>query len=241
MDVLKKAHGNLEACTVNENTVSVQGKHYDANQIVEFPTKKIKDYTLKSVLFFLLNSKKSLKEYMSLCKENGIPSVSHIDKASILAEIQSFVPVAVKGFFISPKYESDKKYDVPSIKSRDLIIVPSSLVSKIHIDNVEKLLTDGVFESSTANPLSQDKRKIYVGGNLFTIIKNIDNFKKEDWDRVKAVFIDNPASEESEEILLNCTRDVAIFTFEQQKFKCVKLEISGSVLKNHAKVLECLR
>lgn len=241
MDILKKAHDNLEACTVNESTVSVQEKHYDANQIVKFPTKKTKEYTLRSVLFFLLHSKKPLKEYISLCKENGIPTVSHVDKAPILAEIQTFMPISVKGFFISPNYESGKKYDVPSIEPRDLIIVPSSLMSKIHIDNVEKLLVDGIFESSIVNPLSQDRKDIHIGGNVFTVIKNTDNIKKHDWNRVKAVFIDNTASKEAEKILLDCPRDVVIFTLDYQTFKCVKLDISGKVLKNHAKVLEYLK
>lgn len=241
MDILKKVHANPEACQITGDVITVQGKAYDATQIVDFPTKKTKEYTLKSAAFFLINAEMSLRDYMSLCKSNEIASVSHVDKSAILSEVMSYVPIAVKGFFVGQKPATPKSYDVPGVRIKDIIIVPGSLISKIHVDNVERLLTDGVLESTTGSPLSKDSKQITVAGKEFTVMNNPDSLQKDEWLRVRAVFIENASAPESEAILLRCPKDAVIFTLEQELFNSVRLELSNEMLRNHKQILEYFR
>lgn len=234
MDILKKAYSNLEECKVDQNGAFVQGKKYDQQQIITFPTKKSKEYTLGSILFFLINSNKTIGEYMSLCKQNGFLPISHVDKTSILSEIENYEPINIKGFFIGQRYENNKEYEVPNIKKRNIIIVPNSLVSKINLESVERLLIKGSFEYSIANPLSENIKEINIKDQNYKIVKNSN---KNDWDKVKAVFIENSRAEECKKMLLDCPKDVLIFSLEEESFKCIKLEIVDGVLKNREKVL----
>lgn len=241
MDILKRVHANPDACEITGDTINIQGREYDGAQTVNFPTKKTKEYSLKAVVFFILNSGKSLRDYMALCKTSEVTPISHVDKSSILSEIQSFVPVTVKGFFISPRYESGRAYDVPMVTMKDIIVVSSSLVSKIHIDNIERLIVEGIFDTSTVNPLSANSKKIKIGENIFIVVNNVEDLRKDDWGRAKAVFIDNSAAPGSEAILTRIPKDAIIFSLEAERFRSVKLEISNGILKNHKKVLEVFK
>lgn len=237
MDVLKKVNSNPEQCTIEDNRVILQGKEYDGSQLVEFPTKKTKEYNLKSIVFFILNKDKSLKDYMTLCKKNDASPISYVDKTPILEEIQSYKSADIKGFFVDPYAVNDTSFDIPSIQKRDVIVVPSSLISGIHIENAEKLLLDGVFEDRSANPLSPSSKDVEIDGCTYKLTKNTT---KLDWSRVLAVFIDESASDECRDMLNHCDKDVLIFSFKDEKFKSVKLEISNGRLKNRENVVKCL-
>lgn len=242
MDLLKKAYTNLENCSVDGNTVLIGGEQYDANKIVSFPTKKAKEYTLGSALFFLMNSKKSIKDYIGLCKERNIVSISHIDKANILKDVENYESKSIPGFFVGSGYEAKRSYDIPIIKNRDIIILSTGLTSKIHVDNIEKLLLDGVYEASTNNPLSRQELSINLFGKKYTVYKNTESLEKEDWDRIKAIFIEKLATQEAQDTLQKCPKDVHVFTLEQEHIKSsIKLDIRGGILKNHEKVLDCFK
>ncbi|KAM0680178.1 hypothetical protein GINT2_001561 [Glugoides intestinalis] len=241
MDLLKKAYTNIDSCAIDGNSILVLGKRYDAEQIVTFPTKKTKAYSLKDAVFFLLNSEKKSMEYMSLCKQSGVTPISHVDKANILSDIQSFETEEVKGFFVEPQYvrtcEKNIKYEIPTTRPKNIILVSNSLIAKIHIDNIEKLLLEGVLDETMVDPFSRDRKEIKVAGNIFTVIRNAESLKEQDWKLVKAAFLENIETEESRNILKNSPKDSAIFTIKDVKLKAIKLEFSGGILQNLPTVL----
>lgn len=241
MDLLKKAYTNINSCGIDGNSILVLGKRYDAEQLVVFPTKKTKNYSLKAVVFFLLNSEKTLKEYMSLCKQSGVLPISHVDKAAILDDIQNFEMAEVKGFFVEPQYvkscENDQKYEIPNTRPKNIILVSNSLIAKIHIDNIERLLVEGVLDETMVDPFSRDRKEIKVNETIFTVIRNTEDLREQEWKLVKAAFLENIETEESRNILKNCPRDTAIFTISDVKLKATKLEFSGGILQNHSAIL----
>lgn len=239
MDILKKAHASIDQCIVDEQSTKFQGKDVDGSQIVIFSSPKSKEYTLRSVLFFLLHSDKPLKEYVTLCKKNNISPISYVDKASILNDIESYEVGTVKGFFVYPSYsDPNANYSISSIKYRNIIIIPFSLTSKIHMGNVEKLLSQGVYEQTPNDPICNNTRRILIKEIPFEITNDYSTIQ--DWEQVKAIFIENSNSPEILEILSKCPKDVVLFTFRNEKFNSFKIEISGSTVKNFQELMSVL-
>lgn len=240
MDILKKAHANINQCIVDEQSTKFQGNDLEGSQIVTFSSQKSKEYTLRSVLFFLLHTDKPLKEYVTLCKKNNISPISYVDKASILSDIENYEVGSIKGFFVYPNYSNpDDHYSICNIKSRNTIIIPSSLTSKIHMGNVEKLFSEGIYEQKPNDPICNNTRRILIKEIPFEITNDFTTIQ--DWEQIKAVFIENFSSPEAFEILSKCPKDTVLFTFKDERnFNSFKIEISGSTVKNFQDLIDVL-
>lgn len=248
MDTLKILYSNISSCTIKQDKIELNGVLIDGTQIISFPSPKSKDYNLKSIVVFLQNSDLSLKDYVKICRQIDVTPVSHVDKSSIIQEIESFEAKKVDGFFIWPEYEDEKfcnnrynglkKYSIPSIKDKNIIIVPYSLTSKIHIDNVSCLLTSGKFENSSADPLSSNIRSLCIKGKDFIITNDVSSFNYENWESVKAMFIDGSDAIDLSDFKNKVPSDATIFSTKDEKFKSFKLDIAQGQLKNYDQVIQ---
>lgn len=239
MDILKKAYSNMSHCVVDENSTKLQDKDLDGSKTIDFPTQKSKEYTLRSVLFFLKHPDLSLKEYVTLCKKNNINPISYVDKASIISDIENYESSKVKGFFVYPSYsDSTVNYSIPSTKQKNIILIPYSLTSRVHMGNVEKLLTQGIFEQVPNDFISNFSKKILINEMPFEITN--DYLKISDWNRVKAVFIENSDSPEVLDILSKCTKGTIFLSFKDTSFNSFKIEMSGSSVKNYQELFQRL-
>lgn len=241
MDLVKRASSNLEASSVKDDQASILGRTYDGRQVVRFPTKKTKEYTLSSVVFYLLNSKKTLTEYVTLCKKSGVSPVSYVDRASIQADIESYSAGGVSGFFVQPAYTRPSAYDIPPIRNRKIIVVPDGVLSKIHIGNIEKLLADGIFDPVPFNPLSPSSKEILVDGVIYEVHGSVSSFEEEDWQCVRAVFMDFVDVGGLADVLPKMPSGCAVFTLSDERLKSVQILLRGKTVRNHSEILRTLR
>lgn len=246
MDLVKKASSKLESCSATSDLVSILGKSYDGKQTVHFLTRKSKEYSLSSVVFYLLNSEKTLTEYVTLCKKNSISPVSYVDRASIKADIDNYTTEGVSGFFVQPVYtrpaEKDKPYEIiPPVRSKNIIVVPSGVSSRIHIDNIEKLLVEGILDPTPFNPLSPDSKEMTVDGVSYEVRSSVSGFQDEDWRCVRAVFMDHMGTREQVEVLPKVPSDCDVFTLSDEKLKSTQILLRNEIVRNHGEILKALK
>lgn len=246
MDLVKKASLKLESCSATRDHVTILGRSHDGSQTVHFPTKKSKEYSLSSVVFYLLNSEKTLTEYVTLCKKNNVSPVSYVDRASIQSDICHHSVKMISGFFVQPVYsrpaEKNRPYEIISPeRSKNVIVVSSGVSSRIHINNIEGLLCKGVLDPVPFNPLSPDSREICVAGTSYKVCSNVCNFQEEDWKCVRAVFMDHMGTREQVEILPKVPSGCDVFSLSDEKFKSVQILLRNETVRNHGEILKTLK
>lgn len=236
MDILKRIYVDSNSCKISKTNVTIQGKEIDGEQPVVFPTKTSKSYSLRSVLFLLLNPDKQLKDYLTLCKDNNVKPISYVDKASILQDIMSYEPETVNGFFIYPVYsDSSLNFEFPNIKENNVIVIPQCFSSKINIENIESLLIDGIYNIRPYNPRSEPTKQIILNGRSYNAITDYSSIV--DFEQIKAVFIENLDSKDLQLFLKKCPKNIILLTFKNELFKSFKIEVSGSHVVNHKELI----
>lgn len=238
MEILKKASLNIDDCRINKQETTVQGVTVDGSLELAFPSPKSKAYTLRSVLFFLQHKNRTFIEYVTLCKNNGVSPISYVDQASILNDIASYEVCTVKGFFIYPTYSStSSKYVIPSIRNRDLIVLPYSLTARIHMGNVEALLSEGRFVPSSPSPLAKRNATIDIGGVPYEVSCGLSAVQ--DWARVRAVFVDEIPADGGATlpyVMERCPAGTFYLSLKDIDSSFMKIEISGGRVKNFAEI-----
>lgn len=182
MNIIKKAINNINNCEVRESGISINGKIYE-DDIVDFPTEKIKKYTLKSVLFYLLHKTKDLEEYMKLCQQNQLQPITYFDQKSIMEDLSKILESSSNGFFQYPVYTNNKKYFIPNFGNTYIIIVPNNILCSVNITNFYELFCSDISFSSHKNYIKKN-------GNIYLIYDSIDKLTENDWNKVMAIFID---------------------------------------------------
>jgi len=241
MDLLKKASTNPEQCLATNTKVRILDKEYDGKQPVSLPAKTSKEYSLSSVVFYLLHSELSLKEYVTLCKNEGISPISYLDRAPIQSCIENYTPTHVNGFFIKPKYERETPYEILSSSTKAIVSVPDSIVSKIHIGNIERLLKDGVLDPTPYNPLCQKKVEFTIDGLLVEARSDLHNLSDEEWGSVRGVFADTGDYFNGNNLISRVPSTATIFTLSDEKFKSIRILFQNNKVRNLNEIISVLK
>lgn len=240
MDIIKKASLNLVNCKATKDSVYIFDEEYEGDKAVEFPTKLSKEYNLSAIVFYLLNSNKSITEYLALCKKSKINPISHVDKASIQNGIETYAAKKVPGYFMRPEYTRLKPYDMELLPDKNIIIVPDNISSKIHMGNIEKLLVLGVFEEIPFNPLFGKVHVITINNIDFEVRSDIKNFTDSDWKSIRAIFKDSLQNLDSDEVISKIPRNANIFSLSDEKFKSIQILIKNNKIHNHKEIISSL-
>lgn len=240
MDILKKAYSNIKYCSIKKDDVEVCGKIYSKKTPVNFTSNKSKDYTLDSIIFYLMNINTPLTEYVEKCQKEKIMPVSYLDQASIREDINNYSGTVVPGFFVQPTYTNNRHYDIPDVRDFYYILVPNDVLSVINIENIEGLLSTGTLSKEHSEPFSKITRDFTFENINFKIINDTDLLSENDWDGVRAVFINDKdylISKIGDKMAKLC-KTSAIFTMTPRSFQSIRLVFENNKLKNYDEVID---
>lgn len=206
MDILKRASKSTEHCSVDEQLVTVLGRAYPSETPVEFPTSKSRAYSLGAVVFFLIHGGLSIGEYVTLCKQSGVPQVSYLDQASIREDIERFTASEVRGFFRVPAYTSHRHYVLPSLDDTYILLVSGDILSILNTASLPALLAGGpavlgedadgqMLGKSMGRSLGKSLSNSFIerNGSRFVFVDYAaaagGSLEEDDWGRVKGAFL----------------------------------------------------
>ena len=236
MDILKKATSNMQDCKISDNKVEVLNRSYDGEMIIEFPTKKSKEYNLKSVIFYLMNANIPLKDYVTNCQEKNILPVGYLDQASIKTDINNFKSTSLSGFFFRPVYGTGKKYEIPYENNENYILVSNNILSTINIGNIMDVMDNNYVSNQSVTPFFSESKKYERDGIQYVIYNDASKFTDSDWNKVKVVFLDGFKSQikSYEKYLALISKNAAIFSFDEtDEINSHRLILEGDKIKNH--------
>lgn len=249
MDILKRVVALPQSCRVDGSTVYVGARAIPADTPVAFPRPKSREYTLGSVVFFLLHSNLSFTEYAKKCQEAGITSVNYLDQSAITEDISNYRIMRVDGEFIRPSYSSHKKYTIPDLMEEWIILLISDFTSKIRKKELIRLLfecdnNETSHNTHTSVSLEASDKKgpdmsssLTKDGRNFTICDNVQQLTVNDWPKVCAVFVSGRVcADEAIERLKQLPKQAARFAFQTGCTRATSLQLINGRLDRPEKV-----